>query len=97
MALGRTFGDIKTCDTFGITSEPEISQCALKDGDYVMVASDGYWDVCSNSETLSMVTGASKAHRPCKEIAQILVQKARARGSRDDISVLIVRYTEPKA
>ncbi len=94
LAITRTFGDVDICRKWNLSSTPDVTQVKLVEGDYVVIASDGYWDAVSNKETYDFITNILKARTACscKDIAQQLTQEARNRGSRDDISAFVVRY-----
>lgn len=97
LALSRAFGDVDMFNRGYTTAIPDVRQEALQEGDYLVLASDGYWDVFNNHETLKLIMDAQKAQKSCKEMAQGLAESARARKSRDDISVVVVRYGQDTA
>lgn len=90
--LSRSLGDKDAHASYGLTAEPTIEKMVLEEGDVVMLASDGYWDTASNQETCELVTAALERNLSCKEMAQELAEIARARKSKDDITVVCVRY-----
>ncbi len=94
LALTRTLGDIEICNKWGLSSCPDVTQVKLAEGDYIVIASDGYWDVVTNEETRMFITDTlrTRVACSCKDMAEQLTKKARDRDSRDDISVLVVRY-----
>ena len=53
------------------------------------MASDGVWDVMSDDDVHGMVLSASE--QTVDEISERLVQSALARGSRDNLSCLVVK------
>ena len=89
LAVSRAFGDASMKPW--VTCEPEVSRRRLTpDCQFLVVASDGLWNKVSCQEAVSAVAAAapssSAAVGPCKE----LVALARTRGSRDDITVMVV-------
>ncbi|KAG7010695.1 putative protein phosphatase 2C 52 [Cucurbita argyrosperma subsp. argyrosperma] len=59
LAMARAFGDFCLKD-YGVISIPEFSHRALTDNDlFVVLASDGVWDVLSNDEVVEIVYSAS--------------------------------------
>jgi serine/threonine protein phosphatase PrpC len=82
-----------------------LSQCGYSDTEglpcFIVLASDGLWDVVSNQEAVDMVSQAVKAHDDhhgigwesggaFQEAAEILTQEAYVRGSTDNIGVCII-------
>ena len=56
---------------------------------FVVMASDGIWDVMSDDDVQDLVL--SNAELPNDDLAQSVIQSALARGTRDNLSVLVVR------
>lgn len=92
LALSRSLGDIAMHKLYGLNAEPDITKITLEANDVIVIASDGYWDTVSNNETYDFVMAGIKAKCDCKTIAQKLAEAARARKSKDDITVVCVRY-----
>lgn len=94
LAVSRAFGDAGVKQW--VTCEPETARVSLAaDGDcrFLVLASDGLWCKVSNQEAVDAVAAATAAAAgvagstdPCKELAAM----ARSRGSRDDITVMVV-------
>lgn len=58
LAMARAFGDFCLKD-YGVISVPEFFHWALTDSDqFVVLASDGVWDVLSNKEVVDIVASA---------------------------------------
>ncbi|KAI3420713.1 PPM-type phosphatase domain-containing protein [Psidium guajava] len=71
LAMARAFGDFCLKD-FGLISVPEISYQRLSDMDeFVVLATDGIWDVLSNEEVVDIVASA-----PRSSAARTLVETA---------------------
>uniref|UniRef100_A0A8I7B6V9 protein-serine/threonine phosphatase n=2 Tax=Hordeum vulgare subsp. vulgare TaxID=112509 RepID=A0A8I7B6V9_HORVV len=84
LAVSRAFGDADL--KRWVISEPEIRRVHLTAGsEFLVLASDGLWNKVSNQEAVDAVSRSS-ATGCCKE----LVDMARCRGSRDDITVMVV-------
>lgn len=94
LAVTRSLGDVTAHDGHVVNAQPEIKEYILQDGDYIVLASDGYWDVMTNNETAQLLSGTQS--ESAKSLAQKLVTCAKNRASRDDITVLVVRYHETK-
>jgi serine/threonine protein phosphatase PrpC len=71
LAMARAFGDFCLKD-FGLISIPEVSYRRLTDQDqFVVLATDGIWDVMSNEQVVSIVASA-----PRSSAAKLLVEAA---------------------
>jgi len=91
LAVTRALGDHSLKGgSGGVTAEPYCCThtCGAADR-FVVMASDGVWDVISDADVQRLVL--QHAHLPPPEIAQKLVQAAIAGMSRDNISALVVR------
>jgi len=89
LAVTRAIGDkdLKKC----VTAHPHIKELQLEEGDELLVmATDGLWDVMSNQEVID----EAKKHDSPSEAASALANEAFARGSGDNISVLVVNTQE---
>lgn len=74
----RSFGDadLKTC---GVISEPDITTTVLEESDpFLILATDGLWDVISSQQAVDLVRDTVKEPTMC---AQRLVTEAISRGS----------------
>ena len=58
--------------------------------DFVLLACDGLFDVCSNQEAVSFALSQLKAHGDPRQAARALAKRAIAKGSSDNVSVLLV-------
>jgi serine/threonine protein phosphatase PrpC len=83
--MTRAFGDYSIKEHLSV--EPDIWDNILTDDDdFFVVASDGLWNVMSNDEAVEHVL----AQKTAEGAAKVLAASALKRGSRDDISVLVV-------
>ncbi|KAL3826173.1 hypothetical protein ACJIZ3_022202 [Penstemon smallii] len=72
LAMARAFGDFCLKD-FGLISTPEVTYRKLTEKDeFVVLASDGIWDVLSNNDVVKIVASARKR----STAAKLLIQKA---------------------
>lgn len=87
LAVSRALGDIFLQPY--VTSEPEVFQFELNNNNKVLIlACDGVWDVLSDEETTEI---ASSEVNP--EMAAVKIRDAAlAKGSADNISVIVVRF-----
>lgn len=85
LAVSRGIGDVRLKPY--VTSEPEITVKAIEENDlYVVVASDGLWDVMQNEEVGRVVIN----HKSFKSLAQALCDEATLLGSTDNITVQVI-------
>lgn len=91
LAVSRAFGDADMRPW--VTCEPEVTRLPITpDCAFLVLASDGLWTKVSNQEAVDAVARSSGGGNAgvsmdsCKE----LVAMARSRGSRDDITAMVV-------
>ncbi|GMH00154.1 hypothetical protein Nepgr_001993 [Nepenthes gracilis] len=86
LAVSRAFGD-KSLKSH-LRSDPDI-QCITTDAstDILILASDGLWKVMSNQEAVDIARKIKNPQKAAKQLTSVAVQ----RGSRDDISCIVVR------
>lgn len=71
-----------------VTAEPEISETILSaEDEYLVMASDGLWDVLSDAEVVSIIKDTVKEPGMC---SKRLATEAAERGSKDNITVIVV-------
>ena len=105
LAVTRALGDhcLKTEHSPGVSPEPHVTRHAVAHGDrFVILASDGVWDVHSDEDAADLVLsyadaagggggGGGGRAEALDDVANKLVASAIARGSRDNISALVIR------
>ena len=92
LAVSRAFGNRKLRKV--IRPDVEMMQRELtRDDDFLVMASDGLWDVLRNKDVCDMCYGLAATHRP-QQIAEELVQSALGRGSMDNVTCIVVRLTD---
>ncbi len=87
LAVSRAFGD-RLLKQY-VVAEPEIQEDTIEGVDFLILASDGLWDVVTNQEAVSMIESITNA----EEAANRLTDEAYRRGSCDNITCLIVRFS----
>ncbi|KAI3849486.1 hypothetical protein MKW92_040654 [Papaver armeniacum] len=71
-----------------VTAEPEITETTLTSEDeYLVMASDGLWDVVSSEDVISIIRDTVKEPGMC---SKRLATEAAERGSKDNITVIVV-------
>jgi serine/threonine protein phosphatase PrpC len=94
LAVSRAFGDnqLKERVPRCISSEPDIQIYGVQSVDeFIVIACDGLWDVFSSVEAVVFVRNQLKAHGDLNRIATLLAESAIAKGSQDNVSVIIVK------
>lgn len=94
IAMTRALGD-KVLNNYGIIPLPQIIECELhKNNEFLILASDGIWDVISSEEAIEIVKdqliGQSVDNSRCSAAAGALMQEAIKRGSRDNLTAVVV-------
>jgi len=87
LALSRALGD-HSLKKYGVSAVPYVSKHVIEYSDrFVIIASDGVWDVISEDEALKMSSCVSDAD----DFADLIVKTALNKGSRDNISVIVIK------
>ncbi|MBA0738129.1 hypothetical protein Gogos_011537 [Gossypium gossypioides] len=87
LAVSRAFGD-KLLKPY-VVAEPEIQVEEEIDGvDFIIIASDGLWNVLSNEDAVALVQHITDAEAAARK----LIKEAYARGSSDNITCVVVRF-----
>eukprot|EP00250_Pteridium_aquilinum_P027335 c346_g1_i1 orf=322-1185(-) len=87
LAVSRAFGD-RSLKQF-VVAEPELQEETITDGvEFLVLASDGLWDVVTNQDAVSLVQSIPDA----EEAAKSLANEAMRKGSADNITCIVVRF-----
>ncbi|CAM8913227.1 unnamed protein product [Rhodiola kirilowii] len=87
LAVSRAFGD-KLLKQY-VVADPAIKEEKVDSSlEFLIIASDGLWDVVSNGEAVEMV----KPIQDPEQAAKRLTQEAYQRGSADNITCVVVRF-----
>lgn len=86
LAVSRAFGD-KLLKPY-VSAEPEIQEVEIDGVEFLIIASDGLWNVLSNKDAVGIVQGLTDAEAACRT----LVQESYTRGSSDNITCIVVRF-----
>jgi serine/threonine protein phosphatase PrpC len=89
LALSRAIGDKRFKVRPLVTAEADIYiyDRPTGTGGYVLLASDGFWDVFSNQQAAQMLKGTEFN---CTSKAKELVRRAIKKGSTDNVSVVLI-------
>lgn len=88
LAVARSLGDHGLKEY--VIAKPYVSETTLTkaEGQFVIVACDGLWDVMKDQEAVDMVREIA-ATDPKDSVAEVLVQEAVKRGSTDNITAIV--------
>jgi serine/threonine protein phosphatase PrpC/serine/threonine protein kinase len=89
LAVTRSIGDADV-KNIGVIAEAEIFEKDLDTEDsFLILASDGVWDLIGNQDAVSLVLDTVKQPALC---AQRIVLEALARGSKDNVSAVVAFF-----
>ncbi|CAA2992372.1 probable phosphatase 2C 34 [Olea europaea subsp. europaea] len=95
LAMSRAFGDYCVKD-FGLVSIPEVTQRYITSKDqFVVLATDGVWDVISNEEAVEIVSLAPDRAKSARRLVECAVhawKKKRKGIAMDDISAIVLFF-----
>ena len=87
LILTRSIGDIQM-KKYGVIPTPNLFSQPIYDNDlYVVLASDGLWDVVEYEDILKI----SKEKISCFEFAKKLIKLAKDRDTRDNVSCIVIK------
>ncbi|CAD6247541.1 unnamed protein product [Miscanthus lutarioriparius] len=79
LAMARSLGDYRL-KRHGVVSEPEVTHRRVASGDlFIILATDGVWDVLSNEEVVSIVCATPRKQHASKAVAEAAAQRWRTR------------------
>ena len=87
LAMSRSIGDRSLSEH--LSQIPDIYTGSTKNIKFIVQASDGLYDVLSNTEICNFINNSLKKKINKKDIAKLLVNYAYKKGSYDNISVII--------
>ncbi|KAL4868079.1 hypothetical protein BDV12DRAFT_108035 [Aspergillus spectabilis] len=87
LAVTRALGDTYIKDL--VTGHPYTTETVIQPDldEFIILACDGLWDVCSDQEAVELIRNVSDA----QEASKILVDHALARFSTDNLSCMVIR------
>ena len=74
----------------GEPADPDIFTASLPEPGYLLICSDGLWNVVTDEEIFNIVISSSSPHRAC----QNLVDAANSAGGPDNIAAVLVRISD---
>jgi len=95
LAISRSIGDANIKKKFAgqVIADPDYAGVQLdEDNHFLIMASDGLWDVMSSEKAVEMVTQKFAQGETVNNIAQSLQKEAIAQGSADNITVCVIKF-----
>lgn len=87
LIITRAFGD-SSLKKYGVSSSPHISKNYISDKDkYLILASDGVWDVIEDEELLKLSQSVSNSD----ELSKLIIKTSLIRGSQDNVSCITLK------
>ncbi len=92
LLLSRSIGD-DMATSVGCTARPEVTFMALRPflDQYVVIASDGVWDVLSNETVAQLVGDAGEPELACQAVLEAALLEWEERLAADNISIIVVQ------
>ena len=88
LVLSRCLGDLY-CKKYGVSNIPDISMNKLDSNvKYVVVASDGVWDVVNENELMNLSKNDKNADGLCKDLVKLAIDKE----TKDNVSCIVVSF-----
>ncbi|KAK4265814.1 hypothetical protein QN277_026816 [Acacia crassicarpa] len=95
LAISRAFGDYCVKD-FGLISVPQVTQRILTSRDqFIILASDGVWDVISNEEAVKIVSSVAQKEKAAQRLVQCAAyewKRKRRNIAMDDMSAICLFF-----
>ena len=91
LALSRAFGDLDSQPYISNIPDVSIMKCK-KNFKYLVLATDGFWDVVSNEKCALLIRDYAKKIS-IENIPSALIDYAIEKGSKDNISIILINIT----
>jgi serine/threonine protein phosphatase PrpC len=98
LAVSRAIGDVefRSASNDILISTPTMSMYDRTEADdFIIIASDGLYDVFSNQQVCDLALKLLEEGVPVDKIAQILTERAIEKGSTDNVTVIVVFMIDP--
>nr|AFK37152.1 unknown [Medicago truncatula] len=95
LAISRAFGDYCMKD-YGLISVPDVTHRKLTTGDqFIILATDGVWDVVSNEEAVKIVCAAAHKEKAGERLVKYAIREWKRKRSgiaMDDMSAICLFF-----
>ena len=90
LILTRTLGDLYV-KQYGVINTPNISVTNIRDNiKYVILASDGVWDVIDLDTIVNMGKAGKNVGEFCEDIVKLSITK----GTKDNVSCIVISFKD---
>jgi serine/threonine protein phosphatase PrpC len=72
------------------TINPDYKHYSLKEGDRILLCSDGLWDMLSDHQIYTVL----RQDKPAKKLCEILIKMANDAGGHDNITAVLIQHKE---
>ena len=88
LVLSRCLGDLY-CKKYGVSNIPDISENKLEGNiKYIVVASDGVWDVVGENDLMNLSKNRKNADGFCKDLVKLAIDK----DTKDNVSCIVISF-----
>ena len=88
LVLSRCLGDLY-CKKYGVSNIPDISINKLERNiKYIVVASDGVWDVVGENDLMNLSKNRKNADGFCKDLVKLAIDK----DTKDNVSCIVISF-----
>ena len=87
LALTRSLGDFKLRE-YGLTADPHLVEVTAKEGDILLLGSDGVFEKLAANEILSCIEDGKSALEVTRKVIQASVEKK----TRDNLSLIVLKF-----
>jgi len=96
LGVSRAFGNMEFKESNLLISEPEIKEVNVRiNAEFLLLGCDGLFEQFSNEEIVDFIKSRMEKNTlPLEQIVQELVEEALDRGTDDNISVIVVKFTK---
>lgn len=92
LSVTRSIGDVNYAAHVVCAPDFTIHTVNLLEDKYVLMASDGLWDVFNEEQLVQFIESKREANETADQISNALVQQALANNSKDNISVILLVF-----
>lgn len=97
LTMSRAIGDYYNVKGLpkpkGLIAVPDVDEFVLNSSHkFMILASDGVWDMLTHEKAVQLVINAFKAGQTAHQVARILIETACSFGSSDDLTAIVVKF-----
>ncbi|KAF2317155.1 hypothetical protein GH714_012323 [Hevea brasiliensis] len=99
LGVSRALGDwhlegmkVKSDRGGPLSAEPELKLVTLTNDEFLIIGSDGIWDVFSSENSVSFARRRLREHNDVKLCCKEIVEEATKRGATDNLTVVVISF-----